>query len=166
MVKAYLSMGSNIGDRLNFLKEGLNELRNNKEIKITKISSVYETAPVGFLNQNNFLNIIVEIETSLNPFQLLEYNQGIEKKLKRVKEIHWGPRTIDIDIITYGYETIDNPVLKIPHKEALNRAFVLLPLAEITKDDFTINKKKIREILKEIPHDNKIIWLYQETLPF
>src|SRR5690554_7013527 len=109
MVKAYLSMGSNIGDRLNFLKEGLNELRNNKEIKINKISSVYETAPVGFLNQNNFLNIIVEIETSLNPFQLLEYNQGIEKKLKRVKEIHWGPRTIDIDIITYGYETIDNP---------------------------------------------------------
>ena len=166
MVKAYLSMGSNIGDRLNFLKEGLNELRNNKKIKITKISSVYETAPVGFLNQNNFLNIIVEIETSLNPFQLLEYNQGIEKKLKRVKEIHWGPRTIDIDIITYGYENIDNPVLTIPHKEALNRAFVLLPLAEITKDNFTINNKKIREILKEIPHDKKIIWLYQETLPF
>ena len=166
MVKTYLSIGSNIGDRLSFLKECLNEIRRNNKIEITKISSVYETSPVGFLNQNNFLNIVVEIETSLNPFQLLEYNQGIEKKLKRVKEIHWGPRTIDIDIITYGDETINNPILTVPHKEALNRAFVLLPLAEITKNDFTIDNKNIREILKKIPHDNNTIWLYQETLPF
>ncbi len=166
MVKTYISIGSNIGDRLSFLKECLNEIRKNNKIEITKISSVYETSPVGFLNQNNFLNIVVEIETSLNPFQLLEYNQGIEKKLKRVKEIHWGPRTIDIDIITYGDETINNPILTVPHKEALNRAFVLLPLAEITKNDFTIDNKNIREILKKIPHDNNTIWLYQETLPF
>ncbi len=166
MVKAYLSIGSNIDDRLDYLKKGLLELKNNPKIIITKVSSVYETAPVGFLDQNNFLNLALEIETTLSPFELLEFNQSIEKKLNRIKEIHWGPRTIDIDIITYGSESLDHPKLTIPHREALNRAFVLLPLAEITENEFKINKKNIREILKKIPHDNKIIWLYQETLPF
>ena len=99
MFKAYLSMGSNIDDRPDYLKKGLLELKNNPKIIITKVSSVYETSPVGFLDQNNFLNLALEIETTLSPFELLEFNQSIEKKLNRIKEIHWGPRTIDIDYI-------------------------------------------------------------------
>lgn len=166
MAKAYLSLGSNIGNRSEFLSQAIKELNSNKEIVVTKISSVYETAPVGFLDQDNFLNIAIEIETCLDPWKLLKVNQEIENKLQRVKKIHWGPRTIDIDIITYNDKVIENEVLNIPHKEALNRAFVLVPLEEIVDKNFTIKNKKIKEILKKNPPENNIIWLSQETLPF
>lgn len=166
MVKAYLSLGSNIGNRSAFLAEAIKELNLNENIVVTKISSVYETTPVGFLEQDNFLNITLEIETFLTAWELLTLNQKIEAKLQRTKEIHWGPRTIDIDIITYGEEIIKNDILNIPHKEALNRSFVLVPLAEITAEDFAINGQKIREILIKNPPDNNVIWLSQETLPF
>lgn len=166
MVKAYLSLGSNIGNRADFLSKAIKELDSHQEISVTKISSLYETTPVGFLDQQNFLNIVAEINTTLSPLELLSFNQKIEKKLNRIKEIHWGPRTIDIDIVTYGDEIIESEKLTIPHKEAINRAFVLIPLAEITNNDFSINTKKIKEILKKIPHDKNTIWLSQETLPF
>lgn len=165
MVTAYLSMGSNIGDREFFLRRALEELNNNPKIAVTKVSSFYETAPVGYLDQGNFLNIALEIETLFLPEELLKTTQDIEKKLKRTRDIHWGPRTIDIDIITYGNEAFETESLTIPHKEALNRAFVLLPLLEIAGESFEINGQNIKGVLERTPHEENIIWLYQETLP-
>lgn len=166
MVKAYLSLGSNIGNRSEFLSKAIKELSFNKKITVKKISSVYETAPVGFLDQDNFLNIAIEIKTSLDPWELMEYNQKIEEKLQRIKKIHWGPRTIDIDIISYDNKNIESDTLNIPHKEALNRFFVLVPLGEIVDSDFALKGHKIKEILRKNPPKENIIWLSQETLPF
>lgn len=165
MVKSYLSIGSNIGDRLHMLSVSLKELNNTEGIEIKKISSVYETAPVGYTDQDNFLNIAVEIETKLKPEELLKIIQKIELKLKRERKIHWGPRTIDIDIIDYDHQFINSEELILPHKEALNRAFVLLPLMEITSEDFVLNGQKIKDALNKAPHGKDIIWLCQENLP-
>ena len=166
MVKAYLSLGSNIGNRSEFLAKAIEELNSNKNITVKKISSVYETTPVGFLEQDIFLNIAIEIETNLSPWGLMEYNQKIERKLQRIKKIHWGPRTIDIDIIAYDNVIIKSDTLNIPHKEALNRPFVLVPLGEIVDSNFTLKGQNIKEILKKNPPKENVIWLSQETLPF
>jgi len=149
MVKAYLSLGSNIGNRSEFLSKAIKELSFNKKITVKKISSVYETAPVGFLDQDNFLNIAIEIKTSLDPWELMEYNQKIEEKLQRIKKIHWGPRTIDIDILLYGDDHINEENLKVPHPYMTERAFVLVPLHDIAPS-LDICGKSITSYLKKL----------------
>jgi 2-amino-4-hydroxy-6-hydroxymethyldihydropteridine diphosphokinase len=166
MARVYLSLGSNIGDRKKYLTHAISLLGENPKIKLGKISSIYETIAQGFTDQADFLNIVLEVETQLSPLELLELGQKIEQELDRKKLFHWGPRTIDIDIISYDDLQMDSDRLIIPHKEALNRAFVLLPLLEITGDDFELNGVKIKEALERTPHDENIIWLYQETVPF
>ena len=99
--KAYLSVGSNIGDRLNNIVQAVNLLRSNKHIYNVTVSSVYETEPVGNVEQQNFYNIGIKIETDLDPFLLLEALHDIEQKLHRKRLVRWGPRTIDLDIIDY-----------------------------------------------------------------
>ncbi|MDW0118720.1 2-amino-4-hydroxy-6-hydroxymethyldihydropteridine diphosphokinase [Sporosarcina thermotolerans] len=128
---AYLSIGSNIGDRLQHLTEAVRLLHLHDEIEVTGISSVYETEPVGYTNQANFLNLVVRLETSLNPFELLGVCQGIENDLGRVREIRWGPRTVDLDILLYNNDNIESENLTVPHPRMDERAFVLVPLMEI-----------------------------------
>ncbi|MCL1990774.1 MAG: 2-amino-4-hydroxy-6-hydroxymethyldihydropteridine diphosphokinase [Defluviitaleaceae bacterium] len=132
--KAYLSLGSNIGDRLHFLKQATNRLNEHGQMTVMNISSVYETAAWGFENQNDFYNMAVEMSTSLSPEALLEVCQSIEIELERVRDIHWGPRTIDIDILWYENVEMDHENLTIPHKYLLERPFVTLPLTEIAPD--------------------------------
>lgn len=133
--KAYLSVGSNIGDRLNNIVQAVNLLRSNKRIYNVTVSSVYETEPVGNVEQQNFYNIGIKIETDLDPFLLLETLHDIEQKLHRKRLVRWGPRTIDLDIIDYENYQIKTDILTLPHKERDNRKFVLEPLLEISKDD-------------------------------
>ena len=143
MVQAYLGLGSNIGDRKQQLLKAIDLIGNIKGIKVTKQSSIYETAPIGYTDQLNFLNLCLEIETELSPQQLLKHCLDIEQQLHRVREIRWGPRTLDIDILLYSDNIIETDNLSIPHPRMQERAFVLIPLNDIASDkkDPRLNQK-------------------------
>lgn len=123
-----------MGDRLAHLREAAGMMGESHGVRIKRLSSVYETEPVGVVEQADFYNMVIEIETELSPRELLGLAHEIEASLKRKQEVRWGPRTIDIDILLYDELAIDEEGLKIPHSEMLNRAFVLIPLAEIEPD--------------------------------
>jgi 2-amino-4-hydroxy-6-hydroxymethyldihydropteridine diphosphokinase len=131
---AYLGLGSNMGDRLSYLHKAVFLLNEHPAIKVEKVSSVYETDPVGYTEQDQFLNIAVKISTNLHPEELLRTVQSIELELGRKREIRWGPRTIDLDILLYNHENIEAENLIIPHPRMYERAFVLAPLAEINEE--------------------------------
>lgn len=131
---AYLSLGSNLGDRLGYLTHATKLLNEHVDVCVTNISSVYETAAWGLENQGDFYNIVLEIKTSLSPASLLKACQKIESELKRTREVHWGPRTIDIDILLYEDVELGEASLTIPHKYLLDRPFVTIPLAEVAPD--------------------------------
>ena len=143
MVQAYLGLGSNIGDRKQQLLKAIDLIGNIKGIKVTKQSSIYETAPIGYTDQPNFLNLCLEIETELSPQQLLKHCLDIEQQLHRVREIRWGPRTLDIDILLYSDNIIETDNLSVPHPRMQERAFVLIPLNDIASDkkDPRLNQK-------------------------
>lgn len=143
MVQAYLGLGSNIGDRKQQLLKAIDLIGNIKGIKVTKQSSIYETAPIGYTDQPNFLNLCLEIETELSPQQLLKHCLDIEQQLHRVREIRWGPRTLDIDILLFSDDIIETDNLSVPHPRMQERAFVLIPLNDIASDkkDPRLNQK-------------------------
>ncbi|WP_028306526.1 2-amino-4-hydroxy-6-hydroxymethyldihydropteridine diphosphokinase [Desulfitibacter alkalitolerans] len=132
--QVFLGLGSNVGNRKEYLEKAINALENIPEITVTGISSVYETEPFGGVEQNKFLNMVIKIETTIMPAKLLEVIMAIEKDLDRVRTIRWGPRTIDIDILLYGDEVINTRDLTIPHIGLTERDFVLVPLLEIAPD--------------------------------
>ena len=135
MTRAYLSMGANIGDRLGNLQRAVQLLHAMPAITVTAVSQVYETQPVGGVVQDDFYNITVRLETTLSAPELLASLHVIEQQLKRVREIHWGPRTIDLDILVFGDEVWSDDVLTIPHREMANRRFVLQPLLDVIAAD-------------------------------
>ncbi|AHF05741.1 2-amino-4-hydroxy-6-hydroxymethyldihydropteridine diphosphokinase [Desulfitobacterium metallireducens] len=130
-MKAYLSIGGNLGDRGQNLTEVSRRVREHPKIKLTKKSSIYETKPWGKLDQPDFWNQVLEIETELSPLDLLDVCQNIENELGRKRIVHWGPRTVDIDILTYDNRVYENERLILPHPRMEERAFVLVPLREI-----------------------------------
>lgn len=134
MAKAYLGLGSNIGNKKENIEKALGLLEAYEDIRITAVSSYYETDPVGYLEQDCFLNIAVTIETSLKPKQLLCCCNEIENQLKRKREIRWGPRTLDVDILLYENYFSQDEELTIPHPRMCERSFVMIPLYEIAKD--------------------------------
>jgi 2-amino-4-hydroxy-6-hydroxymethyldihydropteridine diphosphokinase len=127
---AYLSLGSNVGDRDANLRAALAALP-PAGVQVKRLSSVYETEPVDYLSQPWFLNCVAEVETNLDPFALLRALHSIESQMGGKKDFAKGPRKIDLDILLYGEETIDSPDLQIPHPRMLQRRFVLVPLAEL-----------------------------------
>lgn len=131
MPDVFLGLGSNVGDRENQLKEAIRLLDEQSGIKVVKVSSFYETEPVGYVDQPDFLNLCVEIQTELSPKAVLERGLAIEQQLHRVRKERWGPRTLDIDILLYGDQIIEEQDLTIPHPRMTERAFVLIPLQEI-----------------------------------
>ncbi|MCE5037230.1 2-amino-4-hydroxy-6-hydroxymethyldihydropteridine diphosphokinase [Staphylococcus haemolyticus] len=131
MVQAYLGLGSNIGDREQQLQDAIKIIDSIEGISVTKISPIYETAPVGYTEQPNFLNLCLEIETELEPKELLKYCLETEQRLNRVRDIRWGPRTLDVDILLYGDKVIEEDDLEVPHPRMGERAFVLIPLNDI-----------------------------------
>lgn len=135
MTTAYLSLGSNMGDKLQELQAATDLLSDNPKVTVEATSDIYQTLPVGGVQQDDFYNIALRIETTLAPQDLLDLIHKIEQHLHRVRKIHWGPRTLDIDIILYGKQFINTPTLIIPHPEMNNRRFVLEPLMSIYKGD-------------------------------
>lgn len=130
MNRAYLALGSNLGDRFTLLVQAVRELE-SESVRVTQLSSIYETEPQGKVDQPHFLNAVAEIQTALEPAALLAYTQSVEAHLGRVRIERWGPRTVDIDLILFEGVTSSDPVLTLPHPRAAERAFVLIPLLEI-----------------------------------
>lgn len=128
---AYIALGSNIEPKLDYLQQAIEKLDAHDSVTVTQESSVYDTAPVGYLDQDNFLNMVVKVETTLESMDLLDLCQEIEENLKRVRQFKDGPRTIDLDIILYSDEIIENDRLQVPHPRMHTRGFVLFPLVEI-----------------------------------
>ncbi|APH15344.1 2-amino-4-hydroxy-6-hydroxymethyldihydropteridine diphosphokinase [Clostridium sporogenes] len=146
MHTAYVAFGSNIGEKENYIKRALEKIE-EREIKIIKVSPIYETEPYGVLDQDSFLNGVVKIETNLTPENLIEVLLDIERQLDRVRERRWGPRTIDLDIIFYDDLIINEKDLVIPHKDMENREFVLKPLCDIDENFIhPVLKKSVREL--------------------
>ncbi len=129
--RVFLSLGSNLGDRRKYLKEALNKIAKLDKTQLLSLSSLYETAAWGREDQDDFYNMALLITTKLEPLELLDELQRIEGELERVRELHWGPRTMDIDILLYGDRIIDHERLKVPHPYMTSRRFVLEPLQEI-----------------------------------
>jgi 2-amino-4-hydroxy-6-hydroxymethyldihydropteridine diphosphokinase len=129
----FLHLGTNQNDRLGNLERAFTEIEEKIGVIIRK-SSIYETEPWGLTNQEMFLNIVIEVKTKLNPDDLLSSIKGIENEMGRIKTEKWGPRNIDIDILTFGDLKIDSENLKIPHPQIQNRNFVLIPFMELEPD--------------------------------
>lgn len=145
MSKIYLSLGTNLGDKKENLLHAVHLL--SEKINILKISSFYETEPVGYKEQPWFMNIVVEGTTPLSPEDLLVFTQSIEQAMKRVKTIVNGPRIIDVDILLYEDVKIDTRTLTIPHPRMTERAFVMYPLFEISPD-LLIEGKSLKNIME------------------
>ncbi len=146
--KAYIGLGSNLGDRASNLQEAIKQISKLRGIKIKNLSSMYLSEPWGNKNQNDFFNQVIMIETDLRAQELLKELQKIEIKMGRQRTETWGPRIIDLDILLYGEEIVDWPELKIPHPYAQQRLFVLIPLQEVNSElVFPDSGMGIREVL-------------------
>jgi len=126
--RAYLSLGSNVGDRAEHLRRAIPTVVDGDRFRLSK---VYETEPVGGVAQENFWNMIVEVETDAPSRELLERARRAEAGAQRTREVRWGPRTLDVDVLLVGDETSDDPEILLPHPRLYERAFVLVPLREL-----------------------------------
>ncbi|MFN3699409.1 MAG: 2-amino-4-hydroxy-6-hydroxymethyldihydropteridine diphosphokinase [Dictyoglomus sp.] len=154
MHKVFIGLGSNLGDKRRNINTALEKLR-EKGISILKISSIIETEPYGYKEQDKFLNAVCLVETDFSPHQLLKVLLDIEREMGRVRTIKWGPRIIDLDIIFYDDLIIQEENLVIPHPDAHNRIFVMGPLLEIAPDFVhPVLKKTIKEIYIELTKSN------------
>ena len=131
MKDIFLGLGSNVGDREDYLRKAISILGDREDIQLNRISSIYETEPWGKTNQDFFLNQVAEIETELDPWELMAICQEIEKSLGREKNEKWGPRIIDIDLLLFGEQIVDEENLQVPHPRLSERWFVLIPLNEV-----------------------------------
>lgn len=157
---AFIALGSNIENRYDNMVNALNKLIQYPSIHLVKFSSIYETDPVGYEDQDLFLNMVIKVKTSLKAFELLEICMKIEIELGRKREIMWGPRTIDLDILTYNQENIVSEKLNVPHPRMLERAFVMIPLLEIEPNlSIPEVEKPLNIILNELPDKEGVrIW--------
>ncbi len=164
LAKAYVCLGSNLGDRLQYLKRAIKKIEESNKISIKKISSVYESEPMGYENQRWFLNLVLEVKTSLDPFPLLEHLLAIEDQMGRKREEKCGPRNIDIDLLLYDKRIVDSNRLTIPHPRMHQRRFVLIPLAQIAPRLLhPVLKKSVDELLENC-EDKSAVRLYSEKI--
>ncbi len=148
----FLSLGSNIGDRQLHLEEATRLLNETKGLSIVKTSSYYETDPVGYTDQDAFLNCVIEVTTDLEPYDVLSHCMRVEQELKRKRIIRWGPRTIDVDVLLYDDLVMTDEKLTIPHPRMHERAFVLIPLYELNQN-IKIQNRPIKELIDQVSED-------------
>ena len=129
--RAYLGIGSNLGDRLEHLQLAVDDLAAADGVDLVAVSPVYETEPVGGPEQPDYLNAVVAVDTDRTPRALLELARAIEAHAQRIRTVRWGPRTLDVDVLLVGDERVDEPDLVVPHPRMTERAFVVVPLADL-----------------------------------
>ena len=146
MGTAYLGLGSNLGDRLNYLQQAVNGLA-CKGVVVTKVSRVYETKPWETTPGPDYLNAVIEVQTDHRPNRLLQICQAVENELGRERSTLWAPRSIDVDILIYDDDTIQTPELTVPHPHLAERAFVLVPLNEIAPKLILQDGRSVKDLL-------------------
>ncbi len=163
MRRAFIGLGSNIGDRCAHILLSIKEMKKIPGVKFRRVSGLYNTEPVGHVRQDNFLNAAVEIEISIDPEKLLDELQKIEKRMGRTREIKWGPRIIDLDILFVESVEMNGKNLVLPHKELAFRRFVLVPLHEIASEVvITRAGQTVKQLLKKTP-DKSYVELYMTS---
>jgi 2-amino-4-hydroxy-6-hydroxymethyldihydropteridine diphosphokinase len=150
MARAYVGLGANLGPKEVTLLRAVDLLAAEDGIEVLELSELRETAPVGVIDQPEFLNGALAVETSLAPRELLDVLLRVERELDRVREERWGPRTIDLDLLVYGDETVDEPGLRVPHPRLHERRFALEPLAELEPELEIPGLGKVSELLAAI----------------
>jgi 2-amino-4-hydroxy-6-hydroxymethyldihydropteridine diphosphokinase len=154
---AYISLGSNIGDREHLLQEAITLLHQPPFIDVVSCSSIYDTEPVGYLDQSSFLNMVIAVSTTGSPHELFTAMMAVEKDLGRTRDIRWGPRTIDLDLLLYGNVELKTSELTIPHPRMHERCFVLIPLAELIEEGQASEGIK-ESIEKRCGKDGVVLW--------
>lgn len=149
-VNTFIAFGSNLNQPVDQIKTALSKIEQDGKLQLIKFSSLYKSKPLGVVMQNDFVNAVGEFKTSLDPFSLLAYLKSIEQLHQRVKLQHWGPRTLDLDIILYGEQNFNSSTLTIPHLEMHKRDFVLTPLLEIAPQKRLPNGELIAQIKPQI----------------
>ena len=166
MNQAYIALGTNIEPREGYLNQALELLAEDKKMEILNQSSIYQTVPVGYTDQPDFLNMVIEIKTSYMAIDLLNACQEIEQSLGRKRTIRFGPRTIDLDILLYNQENRHSERLIIPHPRMHERAFVLTPLEEISPDLYIPKVgKHVVDLINELSAEEiKDVRLYSRSI--
>ncbi|WP_312474643.1 2-amino-4-hydroxy-6-hydroxymethyldihydropteridine diphosphokinase [Neobacillus sp.] len=155
---AFIALGSNLGNRYDNITKAIKQLTSYADIRLVNFSSIYETDPVGYEDQDLFLNMVIEVTTDLDANELLDRCLKTELELGRKRETRWGPRTIDLDILLYNQENIETEKLIVPHPRMFERAFVLIPLIEV-KPAFLWMEKPLNQMLAELPDKEGVrIW--------
>jgi len=163
MSTAYIALGSNLGERTVNLKTALQRLAQTDRVAIDAVSAVFETAPVGGPEQGSYLNACAAIVTELSPTQLLLAMLDIEEKMGRVRDVHWGPRIIDLDLLLYGTTIMNTPLLELPHPRLSERDFVLVPLAAIAPDQIIPGLNRTVAMILAGRPENEDVKLYLPT---
>ncbi|REE56409.1 2-amino-4-hydroxy-6-hydroxymethyldihydropteridine diphosphokinase [Paenibacillus taihuensis] len=139
--EAYIALGSNVGDREKQLRDALSLLDQHPDIDVTRVSAIYETDPVGYTDQPAFLNMAAALVTTLEPLQLLRAMLEMETLLGRTRDIRWGPRTIDLDLLLYEGATLEDEELTLPHPRMMERSFVLVPLHDVMQKEHALQEQ-------------------------
>lgn len=150
---AYIGLGSNLADPVEQVKVAINNLQSLPYSHLVDWSSLYASPPMGPQDQPDYINAVVAIETTLSAHELLDALQAIEQNQGRIRKRHWGERTLDLDVLLYGQQVVDDERLQIPHPGIALRAFVLYPLAEMSPDLNIPNVGNIEQLLKYCPRD-------------
>lgn len=129
--EAYIAFGSNMGDKMGYIQHAIEQIQAHPHICVKQVSSIIETEPYGGVEQDVFLNGCLKVKTILEPLELLDFMQQLEQEAHRERIVHWGPRTLDLDLLFYDKQVIDSERLNLPHPEVQKRTFVLEPMAEI-----------------------------------
>jgi len=162
MVIAYIGLGSNLGRRENYLRKSLAQLGQLRGIDILKISSLYQSEALGGPPQGRFLNAVVKVNVSLLPLELLQKMKAIEKKLGRTRNRKWGPRTIDLDLLTYGHKILKKQKLVVPHPRYHLRRFVLEPFCQLSPHfRHPTLRKETRTLLDQLTSTGQIVTIFK-----
>jgi 2-amino-4-hydroxy-6-hydroxymethyldihydropteridine diphosphokinase len=156
-VTAYLALGSNLGDRAAHIRSGTAALAAHPAVELLAVSRLYETPPWGPVPQGPYLNACAAVATTLAPRALLDLCLAIERRAGRERTLRWGPRTLDLDILLYGDAAVDEPDLRIPHPRMMERAFVLVPLADLAPD-LVVADTSIRDALARLDRSGIEEW--------
>ena len=156
MVNAYIGLGSNLDNPIGHVKQALEDLKQLPQSQLLLASKLYLSKPVGPQDQDNFVNAVALIITELEPLALLDELQTIEQQHQRVRERHWGPRTLDLDLLLFGEQSIQHPRLTVPHAQLSRRDFVVGPLLELCPELVLPSGTQLQELLQQCPIDGLI----------